>query len=355
MINLVVFTPNGCDATSWYRCMGPLYALRRSMHDLNVITGSQADWTTMKLADLIFIQRPALPSHAQLVDLAKVNRKRVWVDYDDDLYCVPMNNPTHALYNNPKTQNIVTQIVAKADFVTVSTVAIAEKLKAILEGLARGPAERGWNLNTHKILVLPNAYDLEMLSDLKKFSRQPPNNLVVWRGSATHDKDLALHTAPLCKAIANHLDWTLNMVGSPFWWTVEQIDEIPGIKPTNNIVTETMDPINYFEFLAAIRPALMIVPLEDFPFNHAKSNIVWLEGLHAGAVTLAPDWPEWRRPGIINYKNPEDFGDKLDNFMSGGFDTASLWRQSRDYVFENLLLSTVNRRRESIIRDFSRR
>ena len=52
---------------------------------------------------------------------------------------------------------------------------------------------------------------------------------------------------------------------------------------------------------------LAVVPLKDNLFNHAKSNLAWIEATCAGAMTLAPDWPEWRRPGVSNYESPLNF------------------------------------------------
>ena len=245
----------------------------------------------MEMADVVPIQRPAdQASHgAATLNLAKVNRKPVWIDFDDDLYAVPFSNPTHSVYSKPKTQNNVTTMIAKADLVTVSTPAIATKFQAILQGLEKAKQkDPEWILGPGKVVVIPNAYDTELLSKLEPRKTVPPRKLICWRGSATHNADLMTHAEPFCRAFGKHLDWTINMVGAPFWGFVEAIDKIPGIKPTNNVITESLDPINYFDFLKSIAPMLMVVPLEDNAFNRAKSNIVWLEGLHAGAITLAP-------------------------------------------------------------------
>lgn len=354
--NLIVYAPNPLDATSLYRAYGPLYALRRRMPELVVTDGTIFDWKVMKSADAVFLRRPAVDSHVQTINLARVNRCPVWVDYDDDLHAVPFSNPTYGTYGKPRVQNNVTEILAKADVVTVSTPVLAAKFAAVIESL-RGAEKKDpmWILDTKKIHVLPNAYDEELLSPLEpRFPRQP-NKLVVWRGSATHQADMSIHQDAFCRAWAQHLDWTINFVGQPFWQFVEAVDRIPGIVPQKNVITETLDPINYFDFLRAISPALMIVPLEDCAFNRAKSNITWLEGLHAGAVSLAPDFEEWRRPGVITYTSPNDFGEKLDAFLSGKFDHRRLWCEGAAYVNDHLLLSRVNGRRQVILQELFER
>lgn len=350
--------PNALDATSLYRGVGPLQSLRRRMgRDIEMRIGGDVNWGTLKGIDAVFMQRPAMDSHVQILNMAHANRKPVWVDYDDDLYHVPFNNRTFKLYSNPKIQNNISTLIAKADVLTVSTPQLAETFRAILEQIGRAQQkEPGLKLSPGKIHVVPNAYDIEHLDPLSDATKAPhQRNIVCWRGSGTHDKDLMAFTPEICKAVGRHLDWTYNFVGEPFWWTMEQLDQVKGVKPTTVIQTETIDPIEYFNFLKNTLPALMIVPLEDCPFNRAKSNIAWVEATHAGAVTLAPDWPEWQRPGIINYKDAYDFELKLETFLRGGNDGMALWKQSRDFILENLTLSKVNMLREVIVRDLVER
>jgi glycosyltransferase involved in cell wall biosynthesis len=357
---LMCFIPNPTDATSLYRAAGPLETLARARRDLDlVVNPPEVNWRSLKGVDAVFMQRCMLDHHVKVADMAVSNGKRLWVDYDDDLYCVPAWNPTFKIYGKAQTQNNVTAILAKADVVTVSTPVLQAKVREILEALraasAADPqrADPTHRLSPGKVVVVPNAYDTELLAPLKGEPLAPRNPLVMWRGSATHDKDLLVHAAGLARVIGRHLDWTYNFVGDPFWLAMEQIEAVPGLKPTSIIRTESLDPINFFAFLRATRPSLMIVPLEDNPFNRAKSNIAWVEGTHAGAVTLAPDWDEWRRPGVITYKDAGDFEEKMDRFLSGGYDHARLWVESRDFIAENLALPRVNQLRDVLLRDLS--
>ena len=68
---------------------------------------------------------------------------------------------------------------------------------------------------------------------------------------------------------------------------------------------------------------------------------------------LAPDWEEWRRPGIVNYSNASDFGAKLARLMdehTGGIAGAPPnVALSRAYVREHLGLRLVNKERWSIL------
>jgi hypothetical protein len=351
---LACYIPSQYDATSLYRARGPLETLARRMGgNLRLQINPDASWASMKSCDAIFMQRCHLDHHQQIVDLAVDHRKPVWADYDDDLFTVPPSNPTYPIYGNPKIQANVTGILAKCDVLSVSTHMLAAKFGAILKSFAGIDHKiRGAKLDPTKIVVVPNAYDTEILEPITMLTKRPePRKMVVWRGSGTHDKDLMTFTAPMAEVIASHLDWNFNFVGSPFWWTIEQLGAIPGIKPNTITVAPPIDPIQFFIFLREVRPALMIVPLDDCPFNRAKSNIAWVEATHAGAVTLAPDWEEWRRPGIINYKDRADFGRLMGEFLDGKIDADAHWFQSRDFIVQNLTLTKVNHLRELILRN----
>lgn len=354
MTTLMCQMPNPTDATSLYRGLGPLQALRRTgtFDRFELAVGGLVNWASLKNCDAVFVQRPAKKDHVRIVDMAKANKKKVWIDYDDWLYGVPFSNKTHRIYNDPNTQNYMSEMIAKADVVSVSTPYLGRLVQSILARIAKGAQSvPGLILDPEKVVVVPNAYDLDLMSDLSDASKQPhQNKLVAWRGSGTHDKDLLGVTENLVRVIEKHLDWTYNFIGEPFWLSIERLEKIPGIRETNIQLTETIDPIDYLGFLKTVAPALMIVPLEDGDFNRSKSNIAWLEATHAGAVTLAPDFDEWRKPGVITYKNAEDFERKLDDFLRGEYDAERAWRLSRDYILENLTLDRVNGTREEIVR-----
>ena len=92
------------------------------------------------------------------------------------------------------------------------------------------------------------------------------------------------------------------------------------------------------------RPKRAITPLCDTPFNRAKSNISWIESTVAGAVCVAPDFPEWNRPGIINYGPTRPFKDAVLEALevaNHGFEN----KKSEEFIRENLMLSTVNQKR----------
>ena len=113
-----------------------------------------------------------------------------------------------------------------------------------------------------------------------------------------------------------------------------------------------LDPIDYHQFIRKIFPAICIVPLVNNAFNQAKSNIAWIEATSAGAVTLAPDMPEWRRPGVVLYNDADTFRDRLLKLIAVGNEgRAKVWNASRRWIEKNLTLATVNELRRDVIED----
>lgn len=340
-VQLACCLPNPTDATSLYRAMGPLSPLANA-GAVELHTLAAFNWAVMKMMDGLFLQRPHTSDHVRLIALAQSMRKPVWIDFDDDLFAVPDCNPTQSFYMKQSVQFDIARCLVRADVVTVSTAALQLKLRAIFEQISKDdPDARG---NVGKIVTVPNAYDEDLMAPLTaKYGKQ--DKAVLWRGSQTHDGDLEAHTPDIAACMEKHPTWTFVFVGNPFWKTIRTLQAIDAKRV---VVVPAMDPIDYLKFMAATKPALVMVPLEDSPFNRAKSSCVWLEATHAGAVTLAPDWEEWHRPGILNYD--DDFGDELDGFMSGKYNAEDAVLKSRKYIANGMTVSQANDTRLMILR-----
>ena len=89
----------------------------------------------------------------------------------------------------------------------------------------------------------------------------------------------------------------------------------------------------------------MMKPMLDTVFNRAKSNCSWIEATSAGMVLIAPNLPEFQRPGVV----------LTDHFFAGVKhvmeDDAYLeaFNLSKEYIKNNLLLSKVNELRENML------
>lgn len=325
-ITLLTIIPNITDATSYYRGAGPLGHLRKQMENLNLLITTSVNWSTLTLCDAVFIQRPYAKEHVTVMEMAKDQGLPIWVDYDDDLFTVTMDNPTHGMYGQEAVQKNVAKCIAMADRVTVST----PHLKARLEKLNKN------------ITVVPNAVDFKKLNSFRPEITFPRHKLITWRGSNTHQRDLMDYAEPIIREARKPDGWTHTFIGYNPWFITQYIDN------DKCKITEGLDIYEYWKFFHAIKPSVHLVPLSDTTFNRSKSNIAWIEATLAGAVTIAPEWDEWKKPGVTTYVNPKDFEEALGELKAMP-NTLDLWRASMTYIEENLSLDIVNKRRSEVL------
>jgi hypothetical protein len=331
MIKLLIHSPTKHDSTSFYRSWGVMHNLNRIMgRELDLIDfTSQRSWTWADLGgiDILFIQRPYSPDMLKLAQYVKNLGIKVWVDYDDNLFQLP--NESRSFFNfTPQVKQIMIQTLQCADVISVSTQPLHDFFNQ--------------QLGLKNICVVPNALNDDLFTRTPSFNHD--SNAVVWRGSETHVADLVYFTPEILQAMAaTPYKWHF-MGFNPFTIT-NLVDEY---RLTEKIaVHEPQDVIIYHQQLVAMKPKLMHVPLVQNALNECKSNIAWIEATYAGAVTIAPDWTEWKRPGMITYKDQSEYQAHLVQ----PHDYAAMWQSSWDYIKQNLLLSHVNQQRAAIIKD----
>jgi hypothetical protein len=247
----------------------------------------------------------------------------VWVDLDDYLFEVPAWNPTFKHYSQEKTQKLIAECIASADVVTVSTAFLKEKLAAL----------------NNNIVVIPNALNTKLFD----FAPIEQNNIILWRGSATHKGDYAEIAQQLVElSLMPHMkSWAFIFVGDRPWFA-ELMPE------KNAIAVEAMDIIDYHRFIKDIKPAIMIVPLADNDFNRSKSNCAWLEGTYAGACVVGPELPEWNLPGITPTK-PPFINEVLERLIENPALRKAKVEASRQYIDAYLTTKHTNDQRMDVI------
>jgi hypothetical protein len=331
VISLMCLLPQQHDATSFYRGAGPLGSLKRQRGDLTLSFPTGAvNWSHLNMVDAVFMQRPFQPTHLELAKMAKRGGRPLWIDYDDDLFNVPTDNPTHTLYSRDQVQKNIAQIVAMADVVTVSTSELKRRLDPLNED----------------IRIVPNAIDEELFG-YRSWEPEKRSKCVMWRGSATHARDLAIYSSEIIELAHEFPEWTWTFLGTNPWFIT---DAIPSDRCT---VIEPLDVLEYFEFIHGVRARVQMVPLHDSPFNRAKSNIAWIEGTFAGSACVVPNWEEWQRPGVFAYKSKESFKRQMSLLLSEKEPELELVsvRASWDHVTHNLRLERVNHLRSEVIDD----
>lgn len=324
-MKVLVTVSNPDEACSFYRACGPWSALAKKHRDVQVVYSKNPMWADIRQVDLVYVQRAASQDYLKIVLTAKDLGVPVWLDYDDDLINLPRDNPNFHYYS--RHTNLLKELVGMADLVTVTTRAL----------------QRSLSQYSKNVEVIPNALD-EVLIKWRSFEAR--NKIVMWRGTATHTRDVG-SVAPELVANARafqEYQW-LFLGADPCAWQVSEL------MPKVTRLTEQMNPLTFFRTMITLAPEVLVAPLHDCPFNRAKSNIAAIEGALAGAAIIAPDWEEWRIPGVVTYKNSDEFKELLSRMLSGQINTNLKAQETWNYVRDELSLSLVNERRLRLARE----
>jgi hypothetical protein len=323
-MNITLFCPDPTDATSWYRGVGPFAELSKSNPDVRISFYKEANWATLAFTDIAFMQRPHREQDLEIIKRCKEQQIPVWVDFDDYLFDVPKWNQTYKHYSSEKTRKVVAESIAQADVVTVSTDFLGEKLAPL-------------NKN---IVTIPNALNTRLF----KFSPIEQNNIILWRGSATHKGDYSEIAQQLVElSLKPHMrSWAFIFVGDRPWFAE--------LMPEKQVMAvEAMDVIDYHRFIRDIKPAIMVVPLADNDFNRCKSNCAWLEGTYAGAAVVGPEnFPEFEKPGITP-TTPPFITETLERLIDNPFLRKTKVGNAQFYIDNFLTLKHTNDQRMAVI------
>jgi hypothetical protein len=256
----------------------------------------------------------------------------VIVDYDDNLFNVQDENPTFEIYSNKNSHENIRKIVRLS---TVCTVTNAH-LKHVLMREAK--------IDGTKIEIIPNAHNDY---HFKRQFRLPKDksNLIFWRGSKTHDKDLAEYAKEIVQVSRENPEVTFAFLGSNPWFVKN------GMNSSQYIFYRGVDPYDYFKAVATLAPVGFQVPLHENEFNKSKSNIALLEAAYFGSTCLVPKWDGWDLPGAITYTNRKEYAEGLRAIIQNKNGAHEIGEQTWEYIEDNLLLSKVNQKRLEILKN----
>lgn len=331
------------DACAMMRGAMPLGLLARAHGELDLIRHDRWGWPEMCACDAVFMSRPQIEGHLHLLQMAKQLQIPIVLEYDDAFDVLPPSNPN---YISPdrlrKLRQICRESIALADMVWCSTAGVKDfVLRMRLEKLASPKGQ--CFLKAENVHVIPNAHNDKILG----FAQEKRSKVVTWRGTNTHSEDVlsVLPAIAEVSAMDKFKEWDWVFLGDPPYQTMQQI-------PKADIRNGWQSYFDYLGGLIQARPFLHIAPLADNEFNRAKSNLVWMEATVAGAVTLAPNFPEFKLPGVVNY-DPEKIDDFKEQLMSlmkefNGCLHPKV-RESQLNMEANLSLSAINEARWDLL------
>lgn len=287
MKKIFINTPYGSDANSFWRCLGPMGYLAKASEGEYQLYYPPADmsfqWERLVDIDILFMHRPCRDSDIQLMKMARNQNIPIWSDFDDWLFHLPEWNPNAEAYHRGQVQSVMATAIACSDVVTVST----------------GELQKQFSKINKNVIIVPNAYRTDLFPFRQKIA-PPRKDLYYWRGTNTHDGDL-LSVADGFKSLSK----PTRFMGAPAFQVTSQMD--PKLVQKQPFV----DTLLYWKMLYETSAKVLLFPLADCFFNLCKSNIAWIEAIHAGSLIVAPDLPEWKHPGVISYK-AGDSGDFLE-------------------------------------------
>lgn len=256
----ILFVPAGEMASAYYRAKIPADVI-------NEKGGALAHWTEkldLKKAvgyDVLWVQLVVSPICIKIVEQAKGAGVKIVYDVDDRFDVVPAGNPSAALYVRDKVDQ-VWRMIELADIVTVSTWSLARHI---------APRARD-------VRVLPNMIPASIWPEPTERSRGPFR--ILWAGSPTHKRDLAIVAPALAGFLADHKGKArFTLFGERCPEALEVVRELVDLVP----FTEFSE---YATALAGVCADIAIAPLEASEFNSGKSDVKFLEYSACGYPSL---------------------------------------------------------------------
>ena len=318
-VGAVISIPQG--ACSYYRSIGAFSKIK----DITFELLEKGNWVNYSSIDILYLERPVLPSFIEGMKMAKNFNIPVWIDFDDDLFNVPKYNPAHSFYSKQETLDCIITACRMADVITVTSV----KLQKV------------YGKYNKNVVIIPNAWnDINFPFDMNALSNK---KIINWRGSATHRNDLLEYKDSILKSVNTKKDWQWSWIGKEHWMISDFIED------KQKITLDEMDIIQFFNVMKQLNPSIHMVPLKINEFNEAKSNIAWLEATYAGAVTIAPPMEQWDRPGVIRYQDMDHIYDEIIDTMNNDKKRKAMWKDSIEFIDSELTLSKINKKRSEII------
>lgn len=258
----VVANPGDQEGCGEYRILAP----SRALVNAGLIQGAAvgriyqpAELERIK-PDALILQRQIEPHQIEAIRHHKSINRQFCVFEIDDLIS---NIPVKSIYKKSLPKDLykrLRQAVKLCDRLVVSTDYLAEEYM---------------QLNAD-VRVIPNYIEWARWGDLHPRRRDARKPRVGWAGSISHTGDLELMAA-VVEALYSEVEWVF-MGMCP-----------DRLRP---YVHEYHDPVhlkNYPAKLASLDLDVAIAPLEDVPFNHAKSHLRLLEYGILGYTVIASD------------------------------------------------------------------
>ena len=185
-------------------------------------------------------------------------------DTDDDLFAADFPADAEDILE----RDLVARILKLSDLVTVTTPVLAQRLRSRTSGEVR---------------VIRNAVDPAWYATSAPAADLPGDPRVVYHGVTARLRDYAV-ARPALDALAREMPLLRRVwLGSVAREVADAVDiALPWVTGLESFAAA----------LVALRPDIGIAPIEDTPYNRARSELHWLEYAMAGAPTVVTGFGE---------------------------------------------------------------
>lgn len=272
-----VILPGGCG---YYRCILPMLvcgqraqAGREAWDSTRGFGIKDTDTTAIYGFKNVMLKLMMLRWTPRQIELAQALGQRIYTDIDDYYQgLTPANRAyteTHADTNKVQNRDHYEKVIDAVDVLTVSTPFLLDYYSQRRDNVVM--IRNGVNMNQFQPVI------------------QNHKPVIGWTGATSYrNKDLEQLREWLPDFLEEH-DLMFHHAGhSP---QAPSFAEITGINP-RRVTTSPLTAIT--DYADGFRFDVGLVPLNDIPFNHAKSNIKGLEYVAAGIPFVSSDVPEYR-------------------------------------------------------------
>lgn len=261
--------------------------------------------------DVVLFQRQINEEQVKLMELYARNTKAFRVyELDDLITNVQLRNRSRRDFQDKDLVRRFRQALDASDRFVVATETLAQEYRKFKSD----------------IRVVPNYIEHEKWGGLMPKRRQGKKPRVGWAGSLSHEGDLAI-VSDVVKALSDEVEWV-------FFGLCPE-----GVRPL--VEYHSGVPVEHFPAkLASLDLDLAIAPLEDVPFNHAKSHLKLLEYGILGYPVICTDITPYRGdyPVTRVKSRQKDWVAAIREHISDMDELARRGDVLRDYIKANWLL-----------------
>jgi glycosyltransferase involved in cell wall biosynthesis len=299
------------SSCAWYRCRVPGMALANAGHNVGITT-TPADSKALTHAMVAVWQRPSSRQALTQMQLAHASGVKTVVDIDDDMWDISRSNPAWPSWNERGRMrlNSLSACIKLADFVTVTTVSLADKVRPF----------------SKNVIILPNMIPDGVWS-LKLHTETPGKVVIGWAGSNSHADDLSVLSGCIETVLDKYPEAEFHCAGMLCPGKHERIINVDPV------------PIQDYESLLSTFD-IGLAPVNDTAFNRSKSDLKLLEYAACGIPVIASKGPTYSTTAsdavMHTAKNPKQWIKYLSKLIEMVPDARfNLSELSREYLIEN--------------------